>query len=540
LALSIRFKIWSITGLAGLLALTVIIVGGTGVFRANIALVDLKEGALSALEQSNQKTQKLLLIQNDLLTYAFRQLINADDAELKPMEDALLAEIGSLDVDSLGSFSEKKLADYLEHVRNSLILARRNPRIGFMSVAGTTVRFDELIRAHQAQLAIDQERARQETRTVITHGENTILAILTVAVSLGTLILFLTAVFSQSMITSIRRLTSSMKALAADDLTTEIPDLHRRDELGQMAETVGVFKAGAIKRREVEKDLADYRQHLEDLVDERTSEIERQKVQVEEALFRERELNGLQRQFVAMVSHEFRTPLAIIDGNAQRLLRRADQVRPERLRTILGTVRRSVGHLVELMESVLAAARLESGQIEMQPSHFSLSDLVREVSGSYAELHRDRRIVLDIEALPDQLFADAKLIRQVVSNIISNAIKYSPDEGRIWIGGFVDDAGRAVLSVRDEGVGIPLAEQEKLFERFFRASTSTGIAGSGIGLHLAAHLVQMHGGVIDVESAEGEGATFFIRLPVTRPAAGADVPDSMPDEAPNGALAATA
>lgn len=234
-------------------------------------------------------------------------------------------------------------------------------------------------------------------------------------------------------------------------------------------------------------------------------------------LDRERELNALQRQFVAMVSHEFRTPLAIIDGNAQRLLRRAEKVTPERLKKSLEPVRVSVSRLIDLMESVLSVARLESGQIEISLERLSIVDLVQEVSGSYAELHKDSRIMLDLTELPKQIIADEKLTRQVISNIISNAVKYSLGEGQIWINGFVDESERAVVAVRDEGVGIPLAEQEKLFERFFRASTSTGIAGSGIGLHLASHLVQMHGGEIDVESVEGQGTTFFIRLPIAGP-----------------------
>ena len=102
---------------------------------------------------------------------------------------------------------------------------------------------------------------------------------------------------------------------------------------------------------------------------------------------------------------------------------------PERLKKSLETMRISVGRLVDLMESVLSAARLESGQIEMNPERVSIVDLVQEVSSSYAELHRDRQISLDLDGLPDQIAADEKLMRQVISNIVSNAIKYSPGEG---------------------------------------------------------------------------------------------------------------
>jgi signal transduction histidine kinase len=246
-----------------------------------------------------------------------------------------------------------------------------------------------------------------------------------------------------------------------------------------------------------------------------------QKVQIEEALNKERELSGLQRQFVAMVSHEFRTPLSIIDGHAQRILRRLDDMPKDRLEKALKTVRLSVHRLVDLMESVLSAARLENGQIQINPKPCSLTDLIQEVSHSYLDLHPDRRINLDLGGLPEEILADDKLVRQVISNIISNAIKYSPDATQIWVGGSIDEQGRATVSVRDEGLGIPLAEQTKLFERFFRASTSTGIAGTGIGLHLASLLVQMHGGIIDFMSVEGEGTTFSIRLPVSGTSPGA-------------------
>jgi len=515
--MSIQQKVWSLAGLAWLLASIVIAVSVMGVTRANDALLNLSSGALTTLEESHQDTQDLLLLHNDILTYAFWQLLNADEAKLQATEARLVDDLAQISRTFEGTVSQEKLDKYLSHVRTAFILVKRNPRLGFMNITGTASLFDDLLHEHQTRLQQNKEMAREETERVVQQGHRTVLLVLVVALSIGSVILVFAAIFSRSTVSSIHRLTKTMKALAADDLTVEIPDLDRRDELGQMARTVSVFKAGAIERHRIEKDLADYREHLEDLVEERTEEIERQKVQVEEALNRERELSGLQRQFVAMVSHEFRTPLAIIDGNAQRLLRRLDRVTPERLKKPLSTMRISVRRLVELMESVLSAARLENGQIEIEPDVLSLRDMAQEVSGSYAELHEDRRITLDLDDLPEQIIADGKLIRQVISNIVSNAIKYSPGEGEIWLGGFVDASGRAVLSVRDQGVGIPLAEQEKLFNRFFRASTSTGIAGSGIGLHLASHLAQMHGGLIDFESAKDEGTTFFIRLPIEGP-----------------------
>ncbi len=246
------------------------------------------------------------------------------------------------------------------------------------------------------------------------------------------------------------------------------------------------------------------------------AELEGYAEELNQALQKEKELGSLQRQFVSMVSHEFRTPLAIIDGNAQRLQRRKGEAVPERSMLALGKIRNSVQQLTELMESVLAAARLEDGRINFVPGPCSLANIIEEVGMSYGELYPDHELALDLSRLPKQFAADGKLLRQVFSNVISNAVKYSPGTAQIWIDGWEDDNGDAIVTVRDEGVGIPAVEQARLFERFFRASTSTGIAGSGIGLHLASHLVRLHHGTIDFESAEGQGTTFKVRLPATR------------------------
>ena len=243
------------------------------------------------------------------------------------------------------------------------------------------------------------------------------------------------------------------------------------------------------------------------------AKLDQKRQALEQALDREKEINGLQRQFVSMVSHEFRTPLAIIDGNAQRMTRRAAENLTDRQCSSLKKIRNAVVRLTELMESVLSVARLEDGRISLDPQPCSLSDIIREMIISYGEINTDRRFELDLNRLPDEIVADHKLLRQVFSNLLSNAVKYSPDASTIWIDGWKDDQNMAVVAVRDEGVGIPEEEQAKLFQRFFRASTSVGIAGTGIGLHLAAHLVQLHQGSIELESIEGRGSTFRVLLP---------------------------
>lgn len=246
---------------------------------------------------------------------------------------------------------------------------------------------------------------------------------------------------------------------------------------------------------------------------EAAEKLNHKRQELEEALGREKEINGLQRQFVSMVTHEFRTPLAIIDGSAQRIFRRANENLTDLQSSSLGKIRKAVLRLTQLMESVLSAARLEDGRINLDPGPCSLTDLIQEIAAGYGDLNADRKFNLDLDGLPDEIVADQKLLRQVFSNLLSNAVKYSPEASPIWIDGWKDDRNMAVVAVRDEGVGIPEAEQAKLFQRFFRASTSVGVAGTGIGLHLVAHLIQLHQGSIELESAEGKGSTFRVSLP---------------------------
>ena len=254
-------------------------------------------------------------------------------------------------------------------------------------------------------------------------------------------------------------------------------------------------------------------ERLEAEVVARTKELEFQKEQLKLALDKEREFNGLQRQFVAMVSHEFRTPLAIIDGNAQRLARRSDNIAPDRLLTNTDKIRKAVSRLTNLMESVLSVAQLESNAIEIHPRRINICELISEICANHQEISQNHRLVADLPEHRVDFCIDANLMRQAISNLVSNAIKYSPKGTQILVRANVSDDYGVNVSVQDQGPGIPSTEQDKLFDRFFRGTTSTGIVGTGIGLHMAKMLVELHGGQIDVDSIEGEGTTFSIYLP---------------------------
>lgn len=266
-----------------------------------------------------------------------------------------------------------------------------------------------------------------------------------------------------------------------------------------------------------EQTLANHRDHLEDMVRDRTSLIERQTVELEEALEQEKRLSALQRSFVSMASHEFRTPLSIIDGNAQRMERRFTEMAKEDIAARIKKIRDAVKRMASLMESTLDAAKMEAGTIEIIPVAMDIRSLLIECCETQQELAANHEIMLDHSGLPEQIIADLKALNQVFSNLLSNAVKYSPYTDRIEIRSW-KNINDVFIAVQDYGLGMDEDDLQKLFDRYFRAKTSIGIAGTGIGLNLAKMLVEGHGGNINVTSTEGGGSVFTVRLPLAGPA----------------------
>lgn len=233
------------------------------------------------------------------------------------------------------------------------------------------------------------------------------------------------------------------------------------------------------------------------------------------ALAREQGLRQLYRDFVSMVSHQFRTPLAIIDSGAQRLIRRGGGVTPEEIETRATKMRVAIKRLASLIEGTLDASRMDAGQIDFSPRPCDLGRLVREACDRQVELAPERRFRLDLDGLPASVELDPLLIDQVVSNLVGNAAKYSPAGTEILIAAAAGDDA-VTLAVRDRGVGIPEDELPRIFDRFFRARTAAGFQGTGLGLHVAREIARMHGGDISIASREGEGTTATLHLPLRR------------------------
>jgi PAS domain S-box-containing protein len=231
------------------------------------------------------------------------------------------------------------------------------------------------------------------------------------------------------------------------------------------------------------------------------------------ALAKERQFGQLQREFVSMTSHEFRTPLAIIDTATQRLMRRREQLSGEEYGELGREVRDAVQRMIGMIDGILNSARLDAGEIRFSPRPMELAALIDEVCRRQAALSPRHDIRTELAGLPAEIAADRALLDQVFTNLLSNATKYAPNGGPVDVAGRLD-GNAVVVTVTDRGVGIPKADLPRLFERFFRARTSTGIGGTGIGLYAVKRLVQMHGGSVAVASTEGEGTTVTVRLPL--------------------------
>lgn len=226
---------------------------------------------------------------------------------------------------------------------------------------------------------------------------------------------------------------------------------------------------------------------------------------------RERQLREVYRDFVTMVSHQFRTPLAVIDSTVHRMMRRGSLMDGAELSNRALTIRNAVSGLSRLMDSTLTTERIDAGEMELNRRETDLGALLGDIRTRFLELTPERRIVLTLTDMPP-FDCDVMLLDQALGNLVGNALKYSPADKAVEIS-TGEEAGLIVIKVTDHGLGIPEAEQRRIFERFFRASTATTMQGSGIGLYTARQIARLHGGDITVVSDPTAGTTFSLSLP---------------------------
>jgi PAS domain S-box-containing protein len=281
---------------------------------------------------------------------------------------------------------------------------------------------------------------------------------------------------------------------------------------------IGTFAVDITDRKRAEEELVCHRDHLQELVDQATGDLKAKAEELRQALAKEKELNELQRRFVSMASHEFRTPLAMIDATAQRMKSQADKNRltPDDAIQRVGKIRAAVQRMTLLMESTLDAARMEEGKISIKIVPCDIGKVMSEVCARQQEIALVHVITYEGADLPETIQADTGALEQVFTNLLSNAVKYAPDAPNIEVK-TRREGHQVVISVRDHGIGIDTEDLHRIGERFFRAKTSTGIVGTGIGLNLVRTLVEMHGGTMFLDSKKGEGSTFTVLLPIAGP-----------------------
>ena len=233
-------------------------------------------------------------------------------------------------------------------------------------------------------------------------------------------------------------------------------------------------------------------------------------------LSEERKLEQLKADFIATVSHELRTPLAAVHGAAKTLLREDVDLGHDVSRQLLTLVSEQSDRLAQMVDDILLASRLESPELELTMERVDVAGLAEQVIAG-ARMHAGEHMTFALVAprSPQLVAADRDKLRQVLTNLIGNAVKYSPAGGRVEVSARAEGS-HVELAVRDEGLGIAPSEQRLIFEKFYRAdpTMTRGVSGSGLGLYISRELVQRMGGTITVESQLGEGSTFVVRLPL--------------------------
>jgi signal transduction histidine kinase len=402
-----------------------------------------------------------------------------------------------------GLYSQFKVRwnDYRKIVNQILVLSRTNRKADALAIYGSSSRVAYNAASDTLGQLTDQAVASAQVasdRVAVAYRQAFWLILLAMAIA-GVMVVAALLHTSRSISGPLLHLADRMRRLAGNDTEIDIPETERLDEIGEMAQATVVFRNNAIELMRSQRMLA------------------RQAALLEEQLAQEQRLALLQRNFVSMASHEFRTPMTIIDGHARRLVKMKDSVTPGEIDERAGKVRSAVLRMTHLIDNLLNSSRLIDGGAGhyFHPAEMDVAALLQEVCQLHREMVAGSKITERIATAPIRMVGDSKLLFQVFSNLLANAIKYSPGGGTIDV-----DADIAtdvvVVAIADHGIGIPRTDLDRLFERYHRGSNVSGIVGTGVGLYLVKMAVDMHGGSVEVESQEGKGSRFTVRLPIKR------------------------
>lgn len=231
---------------------------------------------------------------------------------------------------------------------------------------------------------------------------------------------------------------------------------------------------------------------------------------IQQNLRAEVELNKLKSNFITLASHEFRTPLTTILSSAFLLENYATGSTKEKINKHVARIKSATNSLTSILDEFLSLTKIEEGKVKPKPELIDLKELIERLSQDFKSIAKAGQTIIYQHKGETVVYSDPVLLSNIVNNLVSNAIKYSEDNTKIEINTNVNS--RIHLSVKDSGIGISREDQEHLFERFFRASNSGNIQGTGLGLHIIKHYVDMLHGSIQINSTLGKGSEFIITL----------------------------
>ena len=380
---------------------------------------------------------------------------------------------------------EERIHDYVDvFVKPMVAIVKETPLIGDDPLIADEGKrytdeiqslFNQFLRAEDA-LAADAARDADRRSN---------LAVIVGAIGIGAsaaLIILFGVFLSRSIGRPVRAVASGASRLAAGEWSLRLPE----QGPGEIGELTHAFN------------------EMAERIEQNHAELEAQNAEL-------RESERMKTELVSIVSHELRTPLASVLGFTALLLKR--EFDPPIRRHYLGIVDAQARRLAALLEDFLDVQRIEHEGLELATERVDLAALLDEQAELYAEQSPKHTVEVDLEERPLSVRGDPDRLAQVVGNLLSNAIKYSPDGGTVQLAAERSGAGVRVI-VRDEGLGIPEDQQERIFTKFFRGDAgATGITGTGLGLAVSREIVEAHGGSIGFDSDPSTGSTFWVELP---------------------------
>ena len=272
-------------------------------------------------------------------------------------------------------------------------------------------------------------------------------------------------------------------------------------------------------RKEAEVKLKNYSENLEKQVKNRTlvleeaiKELERTKKELDSSLAKEKELNEMKSRFVSMASHEFRTPLTTMMSSLSLITKYHERNDTDNHSKHTLKIEKSIVNLTDILNDFLSVSKLEEGKVQNVPEEMNLKQFLQDIGSEMTGMLSNKQRIGQNYSGEEHVCLDAKLLRNILFNLISNAIKFSPEEAVIELCAEVDKERISIL-VKDKGIGISEQDQQHLFERFFRGGNATHIQGTGLGLNIVARYVELMNGTVTIKSVENKGTEVKLFIP---------------------------